>query len=495
MSNGLIFQYFHWYYPTDGSLWNKLKDDAEHLSNLGVTAVWLPPGYKGTNGGYSVGYDVYDVFDLGEFDQKGSVKTKYGNKEEYIAAVNAVHDKGMAVYADIVLNHMGGADEEEKVTVRRVNPDNRNEFISEPFEIEAFTKFTFPGRNKKYSDFVWNYRCFSGTDYAKDLDECAIFSIQNEYGEGWEEMVDDERGNYDYLMFSDIEFRNQAVREQLKYWGKWYYDTIHFDGVRLDAVKHISPKFYNEWLDYMRTDVKTDLFSVAEFWAPHNVSSLLKYIEATEGRTNVFDAPLQNKFHNASKQGRDFDLSKIFDDTLTAARPELSVTLVDTHDTQPLQALEAPVEAWFKPLAYTLILLREAGYPCVFYADLYSTTYNDKGKDGNEYEIFLPACENIEPLMMARKQYAHGPQRDYFDHANCIGWTREGTDEAKGSGCAVVLSNGDDGNKKMEIGKKHSGKIFIDLLKKHDGEIKIDEEGWAEFLVKAGTASVWVEKA
>ena len=41
-----------------------------------------------------------------------------------------------------------------------------------------------------------------------------------------------------------------------------------------------------------------------------------------------------------------------------SSKPELAVTLVDNHDTQPLQALEAPVEAWFKPMAYALILLR-----------------------------------------------------------------------------------------------------------------------------------------
>jgi hypothetical protein len=35
--------------------------------------------------------------------------------------------------------------------------------------------------------------------------------------------------------------------------------------------------------------------------------------------------------------------------------------------TPSLQALEAPVEAWFKPLAYALILLRENGVPSVFY--------------------------------------------------------------------------------------------------------------------------------
>ena len=85
----------------------------------------------------------------------------------------------------------------------------------------------------------------------------------------------------------------------------------------------------------------------------------------------LFDAPLQMKFHEASRQGRDYDMSQIFTDTLVEADPFHAVTLVANHDTQPLQALEAPVEPWFKPLAYALILLRENGVPSVFYPDLY----------------------------------------------------------------------------------------------------------------------------
>ena len=68
MQNGTILQFFHWYYPTDGSLWKKLKTEAKHLAEIGITAVWLPPASKGTNGTNSVGYDIYDLYDLGEFE-------------------------------------------------------------------------------------------------------------------------------------------------------------------------------------------------------------------------------------------------------------------------------------------------------------------------------------------------------------------------------------------------------------------------------------------
>lgn len=493
MVNGTMIQFFHWYYPSDGSLWNHAKENAKKLAELGINAIWLPPAYKGKEGNNSNGYDVYDLYDLGEFDQKGSIPTKFGSRDQYLQAIQALHEQYIQVYADIVLNHKGGADETEKVMVRRVNPENRNEFTSEPFEIEAYTKFTFPGQAKKYSKFVWDSTCFSGVDYAADLKEDGIFSIQNKFGKDWQDIIDTEKGNYDYLMFADIDFRNPAVRKELKHWGEWYLKTTKLDGVRLDAVKHMPARFYNEWLDYMRT-LKPDLFAVGEYWAPGDLPLLLKYIEATNGRMSLFDAPLHQNFHTASKAGKEYNLTTIFDNSLVQVRPDLAVTVIDNQDTQPLQALEAPVEGWFKPLAYALILLREGGYPCVFYPDLYGAHYVDKGGDGADHEIFLDKCKNIESLLLARKIYAYGLQRDYFDHPNCIGWTREGVADVPKSGCAVLLSNSEEGFKTMEIGKSHAGKTFVDYLQKHPATVTINEEGWGEFQVAAGSVSVWVEK-
>ncbi|WAC39658.1 alpha-amylase family glycosyl hydrolase [Pedobacter sp. SL55] len=153
MENFTMLQYFEWYYPADGSLWNKLAADAKDLKAKGFDSLWLPPMHKGMAGKNSIGYDSYDLYDLGEFDQKGSIRTKYGTKDELITAIKNAQEAGLQVYVDIVLNHLGGGDQTEAVTVRKVNPQNRNEFISEPFEIDTFTRFTYPGRNGKYPNF------------------------------------------------------------------------------------------------------------------------------------------------------------------------------------------------------------------------------------------------------------------------------------------------------------------------------------------------------
>ncbi len=112
-----------------------------------------------------MGYAVYDLYDLGEFDQKGSIETKYGTKEEYINAIKKLHENGIRVYADIVLNHRLGADGTEEVYAIEDLPSDRNVDISKPFPIQAWTKYEFPGRRGKYSDFKWNWTHFHGVDW------------------------------------------------------------------------------------------------------------------------------------------------------------------------------------------------------------------------------------------------------------------------------------------------------------------------------------------
>lgn len=84
----------------------------------------------------------------------------------------------------------------------------------------------------------------------------------------------------------------------------------------------------------------------------------------------------------------------------------------------------------------------EQGYPCVLFAYMYGAEYTDAGKDGNICHTKLERINELDKLLLLRKDYAYGAQHDYLDHFNCIGWTREGIDEKPLSGCTVVMSNG-----------------------------------------------------
>ena len=113
--NRILMQYFEWYLKPECKLWNKVAINAKYLSAIGITDIWLPPAYKGAGGKFDVGYSAYDLYDLGEFYQKGTTETKYGSRDEYLNAIKVLHENDIRVYADIVLNHKIGADESETV--------------------------------------------------------------------------------------------------------------------------------------------------------------------------------------------------------------------------------------------------------------------------------------------------------------------------------------------------------------------------------------------
>ena len=100
--NGVMMQFFHWYSPADGNLWADVALKATELAAAGIDALWLPPASKAQDGAAGVGYGVYDLYDRGEFDQKGSVRTKYGTRDAYLSAVKTLQAAGVHVYADIV---------------------------------------------------------------------------------------------------------------------------------------------------------------------------------------------------------------------------------------------------------------------------------------------------------------------------------------------------------------------------------------------------------
>ena len=256
--NGTMMQYFEWDLANDGTHWKKLKSEAAHLREIGVTAVWIPPCFKSLDQ-KDVGYGIYDLYDLGEFDQKGTRRTKYGTKEELLDAIDTLHKEGIQVYADVVLNHKAGADGTEKFWAVAVNENDRHEEIEEAKEIESWTYFNFPGRQGKYSEFEWHWYHFSGVSDDEITGEQGIYRIEGE-GKGWapDENVSTEFGNFDYLMFADIDYSHPEVIEETKKWIKWFIEETGIDGIRLDAVKHIDRMFMKELIEEVRAEYGED---------------------------------------------------------------------------------------------------------------------------------------------------------------------------------------------------------------------------------------------
>lgn len=477
--NHTMMQFFEWHVESDGTHWNQLKALAPELKSRGINSIWIPPVTKGQSV-EDTGYGVYDLYDLGEFDQKGTVRTKYGTKEELIDAITTCKEQGIVVYVDLVMNHKAGADEKEIFKVIEVNPQNRTEEISEPFDIEGWTKFTFPGRGDQYSSFKWSFENFNGTDYDAKANRSGIFQIVGD-DKSWNKNVDNEFGNYDYLMFANIHYNHPRVKEEMITWGKWLVKTLQCNGFRLDAIKHISHEFIREFATQIKQEYGEEFYIVGEFWSPE-LEACQNFLDTVDYKIDLFDVSLHYKLEAASHAGRDFDLRTIFNDTLVNSHPLNAVTFVDNHDSQPHESLESWVDDSFKQRAYALILLRQEGYPCVFYGDYFGIG-GRKPIEGNK--------EAIDPLLYARYHKAYGEQEDYFDHPNTIGWVRKGVADIKSSGCAVVIANGDQGGKRMFVGEDRAGEIWVDLTHTRDDLISIEEDGFADFPVDGESVSVW----
>ena len=479
-TNETMMQYFEWYLPNDGLWWRRCAAKAENLAALGITQVWLPPAYKGTSQ-EDVGYGVYDMYDLGEFDQKGTVRTKYGTKEEYLDAIRAFHDSGIRVFADIVLNHRMGGDGTEEVIAVTDSPENRNEQVGGEQKVVVWSRFTFPGRHGTYSHFTWNHRYFTGTDWdeksqARDL-------IYRFTGKRWDPDTDPEKGNFDYLMGMNVDMNNPTVVRETKKWLEWYIRETDIDALRLDAVKHIRFPFYKELLTEIRERTGRDLPAVGEYWSG-DLSRLLAYLDAVDNTMSLFDVALHYNFYHASQSGENYSLNRIFDQTLVKERPSHAVTFVDNHDTQYGQSLQSFIDDAFKPLAYAMILLREDGIPCVFYSDYYGNPAKNR-----------PMVPNLGKLIKLRRFYAYGSQEDYMDNEHVIGWVRHGDPSYAHSGLAVLMSNREPGTRKMRIGSAYAGEIFYDALGNCPEPVTIDEDGCGEFRTEGHSVSVWVREA
>ena len=479
-SNNTMMQYFEWYLPSDSTLWNKVTNDAKHLNSIGITDIWLPPAYKAASGKNDVGYGVYDLYDLGEFDQKGSIPTKYGTKDEYLNAIKTLKENNIRVLADIVLNHKLGADETEEVLAVQDDAKNRNISLSDAKPIKAWTKYVFPGRGNTYSDFKWNWTHFHGVDWDEATSTTSIYKF---YGKHWDDNVDKENGNFDYLMGADIDLNNFDVVAELKKWGRWYLNFTGIDGFRLDAVKHIRAEFFPEWLGTLRQDSGKELFAVGEYWSA-NINTMIEYLDKTDNCMSLFDVPLHYNFYRASVSNGEFNMAEIFEGTLVKTRPEKAVTFVDNHDTEPGQALESFILDWFKPLAYSLILLRKDGLPCVFYGDYFGIP--DKAVTSKN--------EILDKILKVRKDYAYGEQYDYFDDKNIVGFTRTGDNEHINSGIAVLMTDSLGGTKMMNVGKKLAGCTFYDCTGNIDSTVSVDVNGNGIFSCKDGSVSIWIKE-
>jgi len=122
--NDAMMQAFYWNVPVDevnknGTWWDNLTSKASELKNAGITGIWIPAPSKGNWGISDMGYGIYDHYDLGNYNQKNTVETRFGSRAELENMIATMHNTAggapyINVYADAVLNHVYSGDENDE---------------------------------------------------------------------------------------------------------------------------------------------------------------------------------------------------------------------------------------------------------------------------------------------------------------------------------------------------------------------------------------------
>ncbi len=325
---GVILQAFYWDCPQhenqEFEWWNFLKDKIPALSQAGFTALWLPPISKAAEQ-KSMGYDPYDYYDLGDFDQKGGVKTWFGNQAELTALIAEAHKHQINMYADMVLNHNSGGELELNLL------DN----------ISRYTKY-----NPASGKFPRNWECFHPCKY---------------------ETTD----AGDFMGMPDLCHRNPDVYTAFLEYGRWLLEDIGIDGFRFDFVKG-----YGAWMVRaiqemrgLKGNSQFKPFGVGECWdSDRNIYDWLAEVNTwSDNPIDAFDFPLRYRLKDLCMT-YGFSLKTLTKGgtLLTDGLPGTAVTFVENHDVVQNDSIVRD-----KMLAYSFILTHE-GYPCVFWKDYFN---------------------------------------------------------------------------------------------------------------------------
>lgn len=400
---GVMMQTFFWDCPrVDGrefQWWNYVREQIPALAKTGFTALWLPPVHKAANlGGPSMGYDPYDYYDLGEFDQKGGIPTWFGTRKELESLIETAHSHRLGVIADMVFNHNSGADAQE------LNP-----IINQM----RWTLF-----NPKSGKFPRNWECFHPSKY-----------------ESWDEMT--------FGDMPDLSHRNPYVFNELINLGRWLIEEIGFDGFRYDFVKGFNAATIQAMQEYRYTRDGQYFapYGVAEYW--DSTTNTINWINSANfSNTNpvdAFDFPMREMLKSMCDQ-YGFGLKNLTTwDTVLSRQQQSAVTFVENHD---LRDEGRPIVN-DKLLAYSYILTHE-GYPCVFWHDYFNLNL-----------ALADTPNGIAALVSAHEKYAGGGTEVLYVDDNLYIMQRTGYGDKPG--LVYVLNNrGDNWNGRMVTTKFHN---------------------------------------
>ncbi len=245
--------------------WNDISQKMPELAEAGYTSIWIPPPTK-AGSGLSVGYDLFDPFDLGdnESGQAGSNSTNYGTTADLLNLVTVAHRFGIRVYIDNVCNHRGfsvpGYDAYTSINYypgtvpedfhllttpagfyRNVNSINFNDSWSVVYDsLEGLCDLANePGTTNL--NFGTEGSSFPKISFVRTPTRPDFYCYKPD---GTYVGFGPNNGITTAMIQANPSFYSEYIQDYQSRSVRWLIDTTKCDGIRLDAVKSVRDDFF-----------------------------------------------------------------------------------------------------------------------------------------------------------------------------------------------------------------------------------------------------------
>jgi alpha-amylase len=270
---GVMLQGFYWDAEStpDKPWWDKLSAQSNELAKAGFTSLWIPPVLKSASGGLSRGYDPYDDYDIGSKDQRGTIPTHWGTRDQLQRLVAMSRANGMQVVLDLNVSHRAGDAGDKKYSYKDAyGSDGKGRFPKGP------------------------------DDFSRDFPYGRVFNFNSNY------VMDGLRDSCD-----------------------WLVKALGTQGFRIDSAKEIPFDFLKDLLSHGELQKQ---YVVVENWDGTDV--LYNYVKnGLNSRAGAFDFPLWSTLRDMASGNGLFDMKRLVKPGLLGRAPELSVTFAENDDT------------------------------------------------------------------------------------------------------------------------------------------------------------------
>ncbi|PHN03492.1 alpha-amylase family glycosyl hydrolase [Flavilitoribacter nigricans] len=428
-------------------------DQLDFLADLGVTTLWLNPILENNGPNSYHGYAATDLY---------KIDARFGSNEDYRRLVEEAHKRGLKIIFDHVNNHIG-------INHAWMTDLPRPDWVN----------------GSKADHLTDKHYLLSITDpYAAPNSE----QLQKSF---W--FVDD---------MPDLNQRNPFLANYLIQNTLWWMEYTGLDGIREDTYPYPDQEFLADWVKAILTEYPNANI-VGEIWAlqPSYIAQFQKESHfRRDFETNlpsVMDFPLSEALRSYLRgEGRLRDVYDVLAQDFVYTAPDQLLTFIDNHD-MTRAAYEAKGDTDRLKQALTILLTTRgipqllyateigmvggeshielrADYPGGFPGDRRSA-FTEAGRTELENDIF----RTTRQLLHLRKQYPALRQGRLVHYP--MNWNNNVYKYLRlhESGDILVLINGDDAEKKVDLSELEpllGNRLQLqDLLQDRQLNLSIDE--------------------